>query len=112
MRDRNDGDRNDGDTRSRWLSPHLQAMHLTFRHQTAALTRLLRDTIDDDRYPLSPRIRLLQAVLDQLDPPPVREAPPPLKTRDPPRSIRADGDRPALRCCASVIQIGTSSNLS
>ena len=38
---------------------------------------LLRDPIDDDRYPISNRVRTLRAILDQLDPPPIREAPPP-----------------------------------
>jgi hypothetical protein len=41
--------------------------------ETAALTRLLRKAIEDDRYPLSPRIRVLQSILDKLDPPPVHE---------------------------------------
>jgi hypothetical protein len=31
--------------------------------ETEALTRLLRRTIDDDRYPLSPRIQTLKAIL-------------------------------------------------
>jgi hypothetical protein len=56
--------------------------------ETAALARLLRRAIDDDKYPLSPRIRLIQRILDKLDPPPVREPPPPLKTYEPPRTIR------------------------
>jgi len=30
-----------------------------------------------DRYPLSPRIRSLQAILDRIEPPPVREPLPP-----------------------------------
>jgi hypothetical protein len=54
--------------------------------QTAALMRLLRDTIHSDRYPLSPRIRLLQAILDKIEPPPVREPPPPLKVYGPSRA--------------------------
>jgi hypothetical protein len=54
--------------------------------QTAALSRLLRDTIAGDRYPLSPRIHVLQAVLDQLEPPPIREPFSPLKTYAPPRA--------------------------
>jgi hypothetical protein len=56
--------------------------------ESAALARLLRKAIDEDRYPLSPRIRSLQAILDKLDPPPVREPPPPLKTYEPPRFTR------------------------
>jgi len=54
--------------------------------ETTALKRLLRDTIVDDRYPLSPRIRALQA--DKIEPPPVREPLPPMKAHEPPRSIR------------------------
>ena len=30
--------------------------------ETAALARLLSKTIDDDRYPLSPRIQMLKAI--------------------------------------------------
>jgi hypothetical protein len=32
--------------------------------ETAALTQLLRRTIDEDRYPLSPRLAPLRAILD------------------------------------------------
>ena len=40
-------------------------MHFDLSYiETAALTRLLRDKIDNDRYPLSPRIRALQGILD------------------------------------------------
>jgi hypothetical protein len=53
--------------------------------QTAALAAVLRRTIDADRYPLSPRVRSLQAILDQLEPPPVREPLPPLRHYEPPR---------------------------
>ena len=46
----------------------------------AALAALLRDTIKADRFPLSPRIRSLKAILDKLEPPaPKREPLPPLK---------------------------------
>jgi len=41
-----------------------------------------------DRYPLSPRIRVLQAVLDRIEPPPVREPLPPRKAYAPPRAGR------------------------
>jgi hypothetical protein len=47
--------------------------------ESTALARLLRRAIDDDKYPLSPRIRLIQRILDKIEPPPVRETPPPLK---------------------------------
>jgi hypothetical protein len=47
--------------------------------ETAALIRLLRDAIDRDRYPLSPRIQTLRAILGKLKPEPARPAasPPP-----------------------------------
>jgi len=35
----------------------------------AILATLLRETINADRFPLSPRVRALQRVLDKLDPP-------------------------------------------
>ena len=41
----------------------------------AALVELLREVIAADRYPLSPRIRKLSAILDKLDPPPPRTEP-------------------------------------
>ena len=37
---------------------------------TAALTRLLTSTIDADRYPLSPRIQTLKAILGKIQPEP------------------------------------------
>jgi hypothetical protein len=62
-------------------------MHLDLSDdETAALARLLRKAIDDDRFPLSPRIRLLQGVLDKIDPRPVHEPPPPLRVYAPPRA--------------------------
>jgi hypothetical protein len=36
--------------------------------ETAALVRLLKSTIDADRYPLSPRIQTLKAILDKIRP--------------------------------------------
>jgi hypothetical protein len=55
--------------------------------ETAALARLLRHTIDEDRYPLSPRLTPLKAILAKLDPPKPRpEPPPPLKAYDAPSS--------------------------
>ena len=53
--------------------------------ETAALARLLKSTIDADRYPLSPRIQTLKAILDKIQPEPVREPLPPLKHYEPPR---------------------------
>jgi len=54
-----------------------------------ALTALLRRTIDSDRYPLSPRLAPLKAILAKLEPPQPRpELPPPLKKVDAPRPRR------------------------
>jgi hypothetical protein len=53
--------------------------------ETAALARLLRRTIDDDRYPLSLRIQTLKAILSKIRPEPVREPLPPRKVYAPPR---------------------------
>ena len=44
--------------------------------EKTALVALLKRTIDDDRYPLSPRIRTLRGILAKLEPP--RPAPAPL----------------------------------
>jgi hypothetical protein len=41
--------------------------------ETAALTRLLTNTIGADRYPLSPRIQTLKAILGKIRPEPARE---------------------------------------
>jgi hypothetical protein len=54
--------------------------------ETAALTRLLTNTIDADRYPLSPRIQTLKAILGKIRPEPVREPLPPLRHYEPPRA--------------------------
>ena len=51
--------------------------------ETAALARLLKSTIDADRYPLSPRIQTLKTILDKIRPEPVREPLPPLKRYEP-----------------------------
>ena len=56
--------------------------------ETESLTRLLRHAIDDDRYPLSPRVKAWQAILDKIEPPPVREPPPPPKQYEPPSKGR------------------------
>jgi hypothetical protein len=54
--------------------------------ETDALTRLLTNTIDADRYPLSPRIRTLKAIVAKIRPEPVHEPLPPLKHYEPPRA--------------------------
>jgi hypothetical protein len=47
--------------------------------QTEALTRELSQIIQNDRYPFSPRIRVLNEILGQLRPEPARPAPLPLR---------------------------------
>ena len=54
--------------------------------ETDALTRLLSNTIDNDKYPLSPRIQTLKAILAKIRPGPVREPLPPIKYYAPPRA--------------------------
>jgi hypothetical protein len=53
--------------------------------ETDALARLLSRTIDEDRYPLSPRVQLLKGILAKIRPEPTREPLPPLKHYEPPR---------------------------
>jgi hypothetical protein len=59
--------------------------------ETDALARLLSRTIDDDRYPLSPRVQTLRGILAQLRPEPVREPSPPPKVYAPPSKGRYRG---------------------
>jgi hypothetical protein len=54
--------------------------------ETDALAQLLSRTIDDDRYPLSPRVQTLKAILAKIRPEPVREPLPPPKVYAPPRA--------------------------
>jgi hypothetical protein len=51
-----------------------------------ALIELLDSTINQDRYPLSPRFSTLRAILAKLRPEPVREPLPPPKVYAPPRA--------------------------
>ena len=60
-----------------------------FDEETDALAKLLSDAIANDRYPLSPRIQTLKAILLKIRPEPMREPPPPLKHYEPPRSTIA-----------------------
>jgi hypothetical protein len=60
-------------------------MHLELTdEQTEALIRELRNIIQNDRYPLSPRIVALKEILGQLRPEPEREPPPPRRHYEPP----------------------------
>ena len=52
--------------------------------ETAALARLLSETIDSDRYPLSLRILTLKAILAKIRPEPARKPLPPLQHFEPP----------------------------
>jgi hypothetical protein len=54
--------------------------------ETAALTRLLTNTIDADRYPLSPRIQTLKGILGKIRPEPLREPLPPRRHYEPLRA--------------------------
>jgi hypothetical protein len=64
-------------------------MHLEISdEETAALIRELHDIVENDRYPFSPRIRTLRAILEKLRPEPVREPLPPPKVYAPPRFVR------------------------
>jgi hypothetical protein len=56
--------------------------------ETDALARLLSRTIDNDRYPLSPRVQTLKGILAKIRPEPAREPSPPPKVYAPPRFIR------------------------
>jgi hypothetical protein len=62
-------------------------MHLELSDdEVVALIRELADIVENDRYPLSPRIRTLRAILAKLRPEPAREPLPPPKVYEPPRT--------------------------
>ena len=57
--------------------------------ETRALLNVLMDAIEDARYPLSPRVRTLEAILARLQPPKPAPAPlPPRKHYEPPSKGR------------------------
>ena len=56
--------------------------------ETAALERLLGETINADRYPLSLRILTLKAILAKIRPEPVRKPLPPPQRFEPPSKGR------------------------
>jgi len=56
--------------------------------ETAALARLLGQTIDNDRYPRSPRIQLLKGIFTKIRPEPARE---PLAAVEAPRAVTRQG---------------------
>jgi hypothetical protein len=57
--------------------------------EIAALARLLTNTIDADRYPLSPRIQTLKGLLAKIRPEPPREPLPTPRHYEPPRASAA-----------------------
>jgi hypothetical protein len=63
--------------------PHLDLTG----EETAALALELRDIVESDRYPFSPRT--LRAILAKLKPEPAREPLPPPKVYAPPRATVA-----------------------
>ena len=70
--------------------PHIGAMNLELSdEETAALTQELHSIVENDRYPFSPRVRTLRAILAKVRPEPVREPLPPPKHYEPPRSTIA-----------------------
>jgi hypothetical protein len=56
--------------------------------EAAPLTQELKEIVENDRYPFSPRIRTLRGILAQLRPEPVRKPLPPLKVYAPPSKGR------------------------
>ena len=57
---------------------------------TAVLVELLRETIEHDRFPLSPKVKRLKAVLAKFDPPAPRPEPlpPPKPPGEPSLALR------------------------
>jgi hypothetical protein len=69
-------------------------MHLDLAEdEAAALAQELHAIVENDRYPLSPRIRTLREILAKLRPEPVREPLPPPKVYAPPQTTAARGRR-------------------
>jgi hypothetical protein len=62
------------------------------QEETEALAILLCRKIDDDRYPLSPRIQTLKTILAKIRREPAREPLPPPKVYAPPRATLANGE--------------------
>jgi hypothetical protein len=65
--------------------------------ETVTLVNLLTETIETDRYPLSPRIQALRAILAKFGPmapaPPPPARPPMPEERDPRRRPRSQSRR-------------------
>jgi hypothetical protein len=73
-------------------------MHLDLTdEETAALIRELHNIVESDKFPFSPRIRTLRAILGKLRPEPVRKPLPPPKVYAPPRAIARKRRRKEIR---------------
>jgi hypothetical protein len=79
------------DSAARQLSlilPSMSRLDLT-DDERDELLRALRGIVDNDRFPLSPRIRRLRQILDKLEPPaPAAEPYPPPKAPGEPSHAR------------------------
>ena len=72
----------------------MQVMNLDLTdEETAALLVELDRIIDGDRYPFSPRIRMLKEIRGKIKPYPVRPPLPPIKGYEPPRASAAQRRR-------------------
>ena len=70
--------------------PYIGVMNLELSdEETAALIQELHDLVENDRYPFSPRIRTLRAILAKFRPEPAREPLPPPKVYTPPQATAA-----------------------
>jgi len=73
---------------------HIRLMNLELNDvQAAVLIRELHSIIQNDRYPLSPRIVALKEILGQLRPEPIREPLPPRLHFAPPSKGRYSRQR-------------------
>ena len=71
------------------LIAYIRGMNLDLTdEQTEALTLELSQIVQNDRYPLSPRIVALKEILGQVRPEPEREPLPPRRHYEPPSKGR------------------------
>jgi len=72
------------------VSSHIREMQPDLSPEDyAAIAALLREEIAADRFPLSPRVKRMRAILDKLEPPRPRPAPPPLRPAGEPSMVLA-----------------------
>jgi hypothetical protein len=69
-------------------TPHIGVM----QHLDLSDAALTKELADNDRYPLSPRIQTLRAILAKLRPEPLREPSPTPKVYAPPRAPAPEDD--------------------